>query len=210
LIGHLGDTIAGDEAGYLAATLADAEGTQLLMRAFSVGRRLGWHCRVMDFAGKVLPGLAETVVLYQLGLVRSDALPDIAARWLAAEHIDTESVRILAGHARGDRWALEQLLMDSVAEAEVMVPTSPAERQRIAVEWVTMSWRADGGIRWAVAALARLGETDPDFDVGLFVGLDDEWNAGWGRLETELKAEAVQELDRLLHGQSPSDPVKEP
>src|SRR4051794_2312874 len=108
----------------------------------------------MDADGQVLPDLAETVVLYQLGLVRSDELPDIAARWLAAELPDTDSVRILAGHARGDRWALEQLLMESVNEAQVMVPTTPVERQRIAVDWISARWRQDGNIRRALTTLA--------------------------------------------------------
>jgi hypothetical protein len=65
---------------------------------------------------------------------------------------------------------------------------------------VTTTWRESGDTRWAVATLARLGETDPEFDLGLFIGLDDEWNGGWGRLEPKLKAEAMHELDRLMHG----------
>ena len=51
----------------------------------------------------------------------------------------------------------------------------------------------------AITTLARLGETYPDFDLGLFIGLDDEWNGGWGRLEPDLKAAAEQEIDHILH-----------
>lgn len=154
----------------------------------------------MQSDGRVLPDLAETTVLHHLGLVRSDELPDIAARWLAADLVDTESVRMLAGHDTHDPWALEQLLADSLSEAAVIVPSTPDEKQRIAVEWVTMRWRESGDIRWAIGTLAHLGETDAGFDLGLFVGLDDEWSGGWGRLESDLKAEAKRELDRLLHG----------
>jgi hypothetical protein len=50
----------------------------------------------------------------------------------------------------------------------------------------------------AVAVLARLGETHYDWDLGLFVGFDDEWNSGWGRLEPDLKADAELQLDFLL------------
>jgi hypothetical protein len=155
----------------------------------------------MRHDGQALPELAETVVLHQLGLVHSDDLPDIAARWLAADILDTQSVRILAGHDPHDRWALEQMLLESVSEAHVTVPSTPEEMQRIAVEWVTMTWRDVGDTRWAVATLAHLGESDPDFDLGLFIGLDDEWSGGWGRLEPDLRTEAAYELDRLLHGQ---------
>jgi hypothetical protein len=39
----------------------------------------------------------------------------------------------------------------------------------------------------------------PDFDLDLFIGLDDEWNGGWGRLEPDLKAAAEQEIDHILN-----------
>jgi len=54
-----------------------------------------------------MPDLAETVVLHRLGLLRSDDLPDLAARWLAADLADGESVRQLAGHDPHDPWGLE-------------------------------------------------------------------------------------------------------
>jgi hypothetical protein len=154
--------------------------------------------------GHVLPDLVETTVLHQLGLVRSDELPDIAARWLAADVVDTESVRMLAGHDAHDPWALERLLADSASEARMPVPATPDKQQRIAMEWVTMRWRDSRDTRWAVATLAQLGETHFGFDLGLFIGLDDEWSGGWGRLEPDLKADAAAELDRLLHGDSGS------
>lgn len=150
--------------------------------------------------GAPLPDLAETVVLHRLGLVRSDELPNLAARWLAAETFDTESVRMLAGQDPHDPWELERLLVDSVSEAEVTVPSDHAAVQGIALDWVTATWHQSQAGRWAVATLARLGETYPDFDLGLFIGLNDEWNGGWGRLEPDLKAAMARELDRLLHG----------
>jgi len=155
--------------------------------------------------GRVLPDLAETVVLYRLGLVRSDDLPDLAARWLAADLVDTEAVRMLAGHDPNDPWMLQKLLTDSILEAGVTVSTGASEVQDIAVAWITGTWRESGDTRWAVATLARLGETDPDFDLGLFIGLDDEWSGGWGRLESDLKAAAKGELERLTHGPTGTD-----
>lgn len=115
--------------------------------------------------GRVLPDLAEAVVLHRLGLVRSDDLPDLAARWLAADLVDTESVRMLAGHDPNDPWMLEKLLADSVSEANASVPTNPADVQTDAIDWVTSTWRQLGDTPWAVSRLARLGETEPDFDL---------------------------------------------
>ncbi len=72
------------------------------------------------------------------------------------------------------------LAAEAGGEANVEVPRDAAAVQQIAVDWVTGTWRESGDTRWAVAALARLGETHPEFDLGLFIGLDDEWNGGWG------------------------------
>lgn len=169
-------------------------------------RTSSWRCSTpamlpdMRSDGEPLPDLAETVVLRRLGLVRSDELPNLAARWLASAVVDTESVRMLAGEDPHDPWTLERLLAEAVSEANVVVPSGNAEAQRIAVDWVTATWRGSGDTRWAVRTLAQLGETDPEFDLGLFVGLDDEWNGGWGRLEPDLRADAMRELDRLTHG----------
>jgi hypothetical protein len=153
----------------------------------------------MQNDGCVLPSLAETVVLHRLGLIRTDELPMAAARWLAADGVDTESIRLLAGHDPHDPWELERLLVVAADAVRVIPPTDPAAEENIAVNWVTNNWREDRDTRGAVAVLARLGVTHYDWDLGLFVGLDDEWNSGWGRLEPDLKADAELQLDFLLH-----------
>ena len=153
----------------------------------------------MQNDGRVLPDLAETVVLHRLGLIRTDELPMVAARWLAADLVDTESIRLLAGHDPHDPWDLERLLVVAADEVGVTPPTDPAAEENIAVNWVTNNWCEDRDTRSAVAVLARLGETYYDWDLGLFVGLDDEWNSRWGRLEPDLKADAELQLDFLLH-----------
>lgn len=58
--------------------------------------------------------------------------------------------------------------------------------------------RGDGGVRAAVDALAQLGETYLDVDLGLSVGLGDEWNGGWGRLEPDLTAKAQKEINAFF------------
>jgi hypothetical protein len=149
--------------------------------------------------GRALPDLAQTLVLRQLGLIRTDQLPDLAARWLAADMTDSPSTRMLAGHNPSDPWRLDQLLAEAAAETRTTPPTDPASLQATAVDWVTTTWRDNHDTRAAIATLARLGETYPDFDLGLFIGLDDEWNGGRGRLEPDLKAAAEQEIDHILN-----------
>jgi hypothetical protein len=142
----------------------------------------------------------ETAVLHDLGLVRSDELPVLAARWLAYDLADTESVRMLAGEDPHDVWLLEGLLKEALGEANVVLPSETAAIERIAVEWVTETWRTSGDTLWAVRTLARLGETHLDFDLGLFIGLDDKLKGGWGRLPADLMQEAEVELEALLQG----------
>lgn len=155
----------------------------------------------MNSDGATLPGPAETVVLLRLGLIRSDGLPGLAARWLAADVVDTPSVRMLAGEVPGDRWLVEDLLGASVVEADVVVPTEATVIESIAADRVAAIWRETGRTRWAVATLAELGNAHPELEgLGTFVGLDDEWGAGWGRTPSELEAEARYELERLSRG----------
>ena len=80
------------------------------------------------------------------------------------------------------------------------VPSDPSAVQEIAVDWISRTWRQTQDTRWAVTTLARLG--DPEFDLGLFIGLDDEWSGGWGRLDVDLDQAAKQVLGRLFHGDS--------
>ena len=61
------------------------------------------------------------------------------------------------------------LATEAGGEANVEVPGDAAAVQQIAVDWVTGTWRESGDTRWAVAALARLGGTGPEFDLGLFI-----------------------------------------
>jgi hypothetical protein len=154
--------------------------------------------------GRVLPDLTQTLALHQLGLIRSDELPDLAARWLAAGMTDTESTRMLAGHPRQDPWGLDQLLGAAADEASTAAPTDPAAIEDIAVSWVASRWLDDQDTRAAIRTLARLGETNPDLNLGRFIGLDDEWSGRWGRLPPALKAEADKNLADILN--RPDDP----
>lgn len=67
------------------------------------------------------------------------------------------------------------------------------------MDFVTTRWRHDHDTRAAVGALAYLGETHLDMDLGRFVGLNDERNGNWGRFASDVEAAATLELDRYLH-----------
>lgn len=73
-------------------------------------------------------------------------------------------------------------------------------------------WPRRGVSREMGAGLCDPGSADAGSGVrpGLFIGLDDEWNGGWGRPEPDLEAEAVQELDRLLYGGEGADSTGTP
>lgn len=149
--------------------------------------------------GCALPDLTQTLVLRQLGLVRTDQLPDLAARWLAADMTDSPSTRMLAGHNPRDPWALGQLLADAAAETGAIAPADDALQRAIALDWVASTWLDNHDTRTAVATLARLGEGHLELDLGRFIGLYDEWIGGWGRREPDLKTAAEQEFDHILH-----------
>ncbi|MGW6128719.1 hypothetical protein ACWFNE_01705 [Cellulomonas sp. NPDC055163] len=154
----------------------------------------------MHSDGSPLPNLSETAVLHTVGVIRTDQLPGLAARWLAADLVDTEAVRMLAGHAGHDPWTLEQLLRDALDEARVEPPREPLAVRNIVASYVAAQWQRDRDTAGAVVMLARLGEAEPDLDLGPFIGLADEWTAGWGRPVPELQAAAETELERYLPG----------
>src|ERR1700722_4890607 len=124
------------------------------------GRLTGCDAVGMRSDGRVLPDLTQTLVLPRLGLIRSDELPDLAARWLAAGMTDTESTRMLAGHPRHDPWGLDQLLSAAADETGTTTPADAAAIEDIALTWVASRWLDDHDTRAAVRTLARLGETN--------------------------------------------------
>ena len=98
--------------------------------------------------GHALPDLTQTFVPRQLGLIRTDQLPDLAARWLAADMTDSPSTRMLAGHIPSDPWTLDQLLAGAAAETGTTAPTDAAALQAIAIDWVTATWRDNHDTAW--------------------------------------------------------------
>jgi hypothetical protein len=149
------------------------------------------------------PGPAETAVLLTIGLVRTDDLPELAARWLADGTADTEAVRVLAGHVRDDHWALDQLMADVVEQLAVVVPVDPEDVSRIVLDHVAGEWAITGDTRRAVAVLSGLAQEDRGLMLGEdWVGLDDEWQGGWGRTVSQIRTVVQAELRRHLAEQA--------
>lgn len=154
----------------------------------------------MRWDGEALPDPMEVQVLRSLELIRTDALPSIAARWLASDVIDSDAVRDLAGHQPNDIWGLAALLDEVITDYAAPVAADAESQERLAVEWVAQTWRTNGDTRAAIATLARLGAAHPEFDFGPFIGLDDEWTGNWGRLPADLERASVDELLLVLRG----------
>lgn len=153
----------------------------------------------MHSDGHPLPDIAEAAVLKRLGLIRSDQLPDIAARWLADDMLDTESTRMLAGHDRHDPWALDKLFADSMVEAGTTEAEDIPTIERIAVAWVFAHIQTEADTRGAVRTLAAIFLANYDLDqLGQFDGLDDEWTGRWGRAPGELAADAREAMKEIL------------
>jgi hypothetical protein len=162
----------------------------------------------MHWDEEVLPTPVETVVLHDFLLVLSDALPDLAARWLAADIADSPAVRALAGADPRDPWTVEELLSASIEELDAVVPATTGERRAIAIEWVARTRLRTRDTRQAVRTLSQLALANPALPLRLdeFIGLEDEWGdlGTWGRTREELEAQATKLLAGFLHD-SPTD-----
>lgn len=157
----------------------------------------------MRWDGDVLPTPTEAMVLHEFRLILSDALPGLAARWLAAEMADSPAVRSLAGENPHDPWTVEALLAATIDELGPSVPLATADRRAIAVEWMARNWLQHGNTRHAVNTLSQLAITNLDLDPRLdkFIGLNDEWEdpGTWGRTHEGLESTASRLLVELLH-----------
>jgi hypothetical protein len=131
-----------------------------------------------------------------LGLITVSDFPDIAAQWLAADLVDSQGVRELAGLSSSDISALDSALMDVRLELNLSVPNDLAFRDAAVRSWISGQWRRTGDMRAAVATLARLDRED-GFDFGEFLWLDEELSGGMGRTIVEVEVDARLALDSL-------------
>jgi hypothetical protein len=140
-----------------------------------------------------------------LGIVASERVPWWAAQWLADSH-DGPALRELAGLNGTDARAVHDLLPDALAETGVQLPTtltaSAGEAFRFTAELHETGYAGERWVAHQVEQIVAQSDYDPEvlaLPLGHLYGLDDEWEAGWGRTTEELSAEVRKRCAEQLH-----------
>jgi hypothetical protein len=144
-----------------------------------------------------------------LDTLPTERIPLWAAHWIAAGY-DGQALAELAGLHGDDPHEVRDLLPDALAECGVSTPPDPSEEHERAAAMVAFTaiarLQASGHAseRWIVDKVIQIAE--PYFDrtiislpLGGLYALDDEWGAGWGRTDDQLKVivrqACAQQLD---------------
>lgn len=133
----------------------------------------------------------------------TERIPLWAAHWIANGY-DGESLRRLAGLSGKDphdvRGLLDDALRDCGVEATDISSTANAKKAAAFEAFTAVAQlhiKGQASERWVVSKVHEIVE--PDFDpeitqlpLGWLFALDDEWSAGWGRTDDQLRAEVRQ------------------
>ncbi len=136
-----------------------------------------------------------------LGTLPTERVPLWAAHWLAAGY-DGQALAELAGLHGDDPHEVRDLLGPALAECGASTPgggqAAAGERERAAamvaftaIARLQISGRA--GERWVVDKVVEIAEpyfhdSITSLPLGQLFALDDEWGAGWGRTDEQLRA----------------------
>jgi len=137
-------------------------------------------------------------------MLPTERIPQLAAIWLVNGY-DGEALVELAGLHGDDPHEVRDLLPAALVDCGVNPPTADAAAATEAfTNLAKLHIDGKAGARWIVdkidEILARTGYPNSiiDLPLGQLYGLDDEWGAGWGRTEVELRAITRQAcLDQL-------------
>jgi hypothetical protein len=130
-----------------------------------------------------------------LGAVPAERVPLWAAHWLSAGH-DGDALRTLAGLSGRDSHDVHDLLPGALADCGVSIPDS--DRAAASAAFTKLArLHADGRAAesWVLDKVDEIVERCDYADsvLGLPLGqlhnLAEEWGAGWGRTEDQLKTE---------------------
>lgn len=143
-----------------------------------------------------IPSPRLVAVWARLDMLPAERLPLWAAHWLAAGH-DGETLRTLAGlSATDDPRDIRDILPGALADCKVTIPGSDSAAAQLAfTNLARMCADGHAGERWVldkvceIAARSDYANSVLSLPLGQIFGLDDEWGAGWGRTEQELRAE---------------------
>ena len=144
-----------------------------------------------------------------LDTLPTERIPLWAAHWIAAGY-DGQALTELAGLHGDDPHEVRDLLPDALAECGVSTPADPSREQERAAAMVAFTaiarLQASGRAseRWVVDKVVQIAE--PYFDpttitslpLGQLYAIDDEWGAGWGRTDEQLKAAVRQACAQQL------------
>lgn len=130
-----------------------------------------------------------------LGLAPAERVPVWAAHWLVDGH-DGPALRTLAGLSGKDPSEVHDTLPDALADCGTHVPDSDTAAAQVAfTKLARMQATGIAGERWIadkvdeILARADYATSVINLSLGQLHGLSDEWQAGWGRPEQQLKAQ---------------------
>jgi hypothetical protein len=145
-------------------------------------------------AGEEIPSPTLVAAWLALDMLPAEKVPRWAAFWLAGGHDGTALVD-LAGLHGDDPHDVRDLLRAALADCGAVVPTADAAAATVAfTNLARLLVDGKAGERWIVdkvlEIVARSGYADSVIvlPLGQLYGMDDEWGAGWGRTDTELRA----------------------
>jgi len=128
-------------------------------------------------------------------MVPAERLPLWAAHWLAAGYDGGALVSLAGLGAKDDPRDIRSILPDALADCGITIPDSDTAAAQAAFTHLARM-HADGQAaeRWIldkvseIAARSGYATAVTSLPLGQIFSLDDEWGAGWGRTEQELRA----------------------
>jgi hypothetical protein len=143
-----------------------------------------------------------------LDTLPTERIPLWAAHWIAAVY-DGQALAELAGLHGDDPHEVRDLLPAALAECGVSTPADPSQEHERAAAVVAFTaiarLQASGRAteRWVVDKVVEI--TKPYFPpsitslpLGQLFSLDDEWGAGWGRTDEQLRETVRQACAQQL------------
>lgn len=148
----------------------------------------------------LVPTLAQGAALRQLGILRTDKLPMVAAQWLAGD-ADSPTLRQLAGEDGSSAWLVEQLWPATLTELSVP-PVTDEEAWDVAMVYQLAAWHSGYRSTLELMKDAVRFYVEHDYpayapEAGRLYDLDDELDSGWGGSHDEVMAMASEALTLL-------------
>jgi hypothetical protein len=130
-----------------------------------------------------------------LDIIPTERIPLWAAHWLVQGY-DGDTLRTLAGLSGTDPHDVHDVLPAALADCAAPIPDSDAAATQVAfIKLAHMHADNRATERWVLdkvcEIVARSGYANSviELPLGQIFDLSDEWGAGWGRTEQQLKLE---------------------